>query len=231
MGDSAPLRNFDPTWEQKYASGHSQRAPWDIAVSFVFRYAPEDRQRRQVKILEVGCGTGSNLWFAAREGFSVSGIDASASAIAEARLRLAKDGLEGQLEVGDFTVLPFDADSFDLVIDRGALTCAGTQSQLKAIGEIHRVLRLGGSFLYTPFADTHYSRQTGRPGPDDVILDISGGTLQNVGQIRFVGRSELPLFVPPVSWEAEVVEYQAFEDIANPERGLHSSWRIIVRKR
>ena len=37
------------------------------------------------RILEVGCGMGNNLWFAAREGCRVSGLDAVESAIRFAR--------------------------------------------------------------------------------------------------------------------------------------------------
>lgn len=231
MNNGTQARSFDPVWEGLYAGGHSQRAPWDTVVSFLFRYAPKDRPRREVRILEVGCGTASNLWFAAREGFSVCGIDASPSAIAGARKRFADDGLEGRLEVADFTALPFGDGEFDLAIDRAALACAGTASQMRAIAEVHRVLRPGGCFLYTPYAETHASRAAGRPGSDGLTVDIGGGTLQGVGQIRFVGQSEIGLFLPDSQWSVDVAEYQAFEDIMNPARGLHSSWRIIARKR
>jgi SAM-dependent methyltransferase len=231
MSNSRQAMSFDPVWEELYLHGHSQRAPWDIVVSFLFRYAPKDRPRDGINILEVGCGTASNLWFAAREGFVVAGIDASSAAIVKARQRFAEDGLAGRLEVGDFTALPFDDTAFDLVVDRAALTCSGTSSQRKAIAEIHRVLKRGGCFLYTPYADTHASCAAGKPGPDGVTTDIAGGTLQGVGQIRFVAQSEIGVFLPDSDWQAEVVEYQSFDDKVNPTRGLHSSWRIIARKR
>ena len=108
--------SFDPVWEEKYSQGHSERYPWDHVVSFVFRNYPRHKLRKDVKILEVGCGTGSNLWFAAREGFQVAGIDASPSAIAYAQQRFAADGLTGDLRQGDFTELPHESNSFDLAL-------------------------------------------------------------------------------------------------------------------
>jgi SAM-dependent methyltransferase len=208
-----------------------QRAPWDSVVSFIFRYAPKGKPRGDISILEVGCGTASNLWFASREGFSVAGIDASPSAIAEARKRFAEEKLKGDLREGDFTALPFSDESFDLVVDRAALTCAGTSAQQKAMAEIHRVLKPGGCFLYTPYAGTHSSRAAGKPGEDGVTVDIAGGTLQGVGQIRFLDRDEIGAFLPPDRWNVEVAEYHTFEDIKNAPRGLHSEWRVIARKR
>ena len=95
MSDSSS--SFDPIWEEKYASGHSQNYPWDAVVSFVFRHAPRSIPRSEVKILEVGFGTGANLWFAAREGFDVSGIEGSKTAVLGARNRFAKENIAGDL--------------------------------------------------------------------------------------------------------------------------------------
>ena len=84
------LRNsssFDKTWESNYLSGHSQLYPWDLVVSFIFRNAPLKSPRKNIKILEIGFGSGSNLWFAAREGFDVYGIEASKIAVNFAKQR------------------------------------------------------------------------------------------------------------------------------------------------
>jgi len=63
--------SFDPHWEQQiYGQGaHLNLYPFDVVVTFVFRNAPRDRPRSEVRIVEIGCGAGNNLWFAAREGF------------------------------------------------------------------------------------------------------------------------------------------------------------------
>src|SRR5688572_320998 len=107
--------SFDTIWEERYAAGHQQRAPWDEVVSFLFRHAPRDRPRNAVKILEVGCGTASNLWFAALEGFDVYGLEGSSSAVETAKKRFAADKLKGDLRTGDFTDLPYEDNFFDLV--------------------------------------------------------------------------------------------------------------------
>lgn len=133
-------------WEASYAAGSRvQRYPWDVVVSFVYRYGrPADR------ILEVGCGTGANLWFAAREGFEVFGVDISAAAIRYARDRFAGEGLGGDFSVGDFSTLAHPDSFFDLVVDRAALSY--TDDIERPLSEIRRVLKPSGRFLFTPFS-------------------------------------------------------------------------------
>jgi SAM-dependent methyltransferase len=65
------------------------------------------------RILEVGCGEGSNIAVLARPGRVFFGCDLSALAIAMAR----RDGNEasGRLVVGDAGALPFPRDAFDAV--------------------------------------------------------------------------------------------------------------------
>ena len=72
--------------------------------------------------MEIGCGAGNNLWFAAREGFNVSGIDISHSAIEYAKERLLNDELAADLQVGCFNKLPWEDSSQDLGIDHCATT-------------------------------------------------------------------------------------------------------------
>src|SRR5258708_18910792 len=138
-------QSFDPVWDEIYQSGrHNNRYPWDAVVSYIYRYCPPNKAKNQISIIEVGCGTASNLWFAAREGMQVAGIDASQPAIQLAQERFRSENLSGDLRIGDFTELPWGGASFDMAIDPGALTCCGYNAATKAIGEVARVLRPGG---------------------------------------------------------------------------------------
>lgn len=225
---NAPV-TFDPVWEEKYAAGHGQRYPWDAVVSFVFRNAPRDRPRETVRILELGCGTGANLWFAAREGYAVAGVDASASAIAAARRRFGEEGLAGDLRVGDFTRLPYEDDSFDCAIDRASLTCCGSAALRAAVAEIRRVLRPGGRFFFNPYADSHSSARTGRAAGDGLTVDITGGTLVGVGQIHFVARHEVTeLFAE--GWTLKQLERLEITDMLGPQGSIHAEWRVLAEK-
>lgn len=216
-------------WEGKYSTGHAQRYPWDFVVSFVFRNAPKDRPGDQVRILEVGCGTASNLWMAAREGFSVAGLDGSASAIATAQRRFAEDGLKGDLRVGDFTALPFADQSFDIAIDRGAITCAPLATGRKAVAEIARTLKPGGKFLFNPYSLAHSSAQGGRIDPDGAVTDIAAGSLSDSGGVYFYSRREAEA-VLGTTLRLLKIEHLELTDETLPQRLVHAEWRIVAEK-
>ena len=220
---------IDPVWEANYAAGHSQRYPWDAVVSFVFRYAPKERARESVRVVEVGCGTGSNLWFAAREGFAVSGIDGSPTAIARARERFAKDGLKGELRVAEFDVLPFEDDSFDLAIDRGALTCVGFEAGKAAVAEVARVLRPGGFFLFNPYSKRHSSAFAGTLGADGRVEGIVRGTLVGVGGICFYERGEVEQALP-APWRIRVLEHIERANLLDENGLVHAEWQVVAKK-
>jgi SAM-dependent methyltransferase len=229
LTEDSQSRSFDPVWDRIYRSGlHGNRYPWDAVVSFVFRYRPRERKANEASIIEIGCGTGPNLWFAAREGFHVSGIDASEAAIADARARFAAEGLRGDFRVGEFSDLPFENASFDLGIDRAALTCTGDAVARKTVAELGRVLRPGGAMFCNVYSDRHSSRASGRAGPDGITSDISSGTLTGVGQIRFYDRDDLlALFVEP-TWTTLSLEHVSVTNAFDST--VHAEWRLIARR-
>jgi ubiquinone/menaquinone biosynthesis C-methylase UbiE len=99
--------------------------------------------------LVVGCGRGVDVEIAfdmMRVG-RVTAIDVDERQVMRARARL--DGTWGdrlRLEVGDVSAMPFADASFDLVLDFGIIHHVPIWQQ--AVGEIHRVLRPDGQFLF-----------------------------------------------------------------------------------
>jgi ubiquinone/menaquinone biosynthesis C-methylase UbiE len=224
-------QTFDSTWENEiYAQGRQlNRWPFDAVVSFLFRHAPKNRPRDQVRVLEVGCGTGNNVWCAAREGFDTTGIDGSETAIARARERLQSEGLKADLHVVDFTQLPFADASFDLAIDRCALSCVGRSAARRALGELARVLRPSGRLLFNPYSDRHTSALSGRLGPDDLTLDVRAGSLSGCGQLCFWSASQINTALVE-DWRVLSRQHVEFEEQARQTREIHAEWRLVVEK-
>jgi len=223
---------FDYTWEREIYGKRQQlnRYPFDSVVSFVFRNAPEVGPNENVRILEVGCGAGNNLWFAAREGFRVTGIDASFSAIEYAKSRFAREGLEGDFYVGEFSDLPFAEEAFDLVIDRAALTHTGFSVAELAVEEIHRVLKMGGRFFFNAFGVKHTSCTSGHCGPNGVICDVQEGTLMGVGQVCFYSRRDLERLFR-TGWRLLSVQSHESIETLLPKNTVQAEWRVIAEKK
>jgi SAM-dependent methyltransferase len=101
---------------------------------------------RGKRVLDVGCGAGTDLARFARGGASVVGVDLSASAIALARQNFAQQGLDGAFHEADGERLPFDADSFDLVFAHGVVQYTPGGRQL--VEECRRVLKPGAEAVF-----------------------------------------------------------------------------------
>lgn len=100
-------------------------------------------------VLEVGCGRGGGASFVARyhHPARMVAVDVAQRAVELCRARFALPNLTFQ--VGDAERLPFEAGTFDAVINVESSHCYGRISAF--FSEVRRVLRPGGAFLYADF--------------------------------------------------------------------------------
>jgi ubiquinone/menaquinone biosynthesis C-methylase UbiE len=217
------------TWEKIYSEGMQiNRYPYDAVVTFIYRNYPRNIKRKNVKILEVGCGSGNNLWFAAREGFNVTGIDVSESAINYARNRFEDENLIGNFVVGNLEELPFDNDTFDFVIDRAALSYINFNTCKQVILDINRVLKVDGKMFFNPFSDRHSSCVSGKYNPNGITTDIKEG-IKDCGDTCFYGKRDIyELFKK--SWRIESIQHTETVEQINPEYFVYADWKVIAQK-
>src|SRR4029078_12724443 len=101
---------------------------------------------RGKKVLDVGCGAGTDLARFAKGGAIVSGVDLSSSAIDLARQNFAQQGLEADLREADGEALPFPDNEFDFVFAHGVVQYTGGDRAL--VQECRRVLKPGGTAVF-----------------------------------------------------------------------------------
>ncbi|HXW03698.1 MAG TPA: methyltransferase domain-containing protein [Vicinamibacterales bacterium] len=101
---------------------------------------------RDRRVLDVGCGAGTDLVRFARGGAIVSGVDVSSSAIALARENFAQQGLTADLREADGEHLPFPDETFDLVYAHGVVQYTANGRAL--VDECRRVLKPGGDAIF-----------------------------------------------------------------------------------
>lgn len=103
------------------------------------------------RVLEVGCGTGSDLLQFARHGALATGIDITAK-----HLELAKQRVGGlaTVQYGDACAIPFEDNTFDYVYSHGVIHHMDRPEL--ASREILRVLKPGGRFNVQVYAKWSY---------------------------------------------------------------------------
>jgi 2-polyprenyl-3-methyl-5-hydroxy-6-metoxy-1,4-benzoquinol methylase len=79
--------SLQPLWDEVLRAPHWQRAyPNEEMIRFVARRFYSTTDRGSIRILDLGCGAGTQTWYLAREGFDVSAIDGSQVGIDRATL-------------------------------------------------------------------------------------------------------------------------------------------------
>jgi SAM-dependent methyltransferase len=103
-------------WEERYRSGDT---PWDTAQpSSELQRVVATENIRPCPVIELGCGTGTNAIWLAKQGFDVTAVDLSTLAINRARERAAEQQVKPDFLCADVLNLP-DLGSYDFFFDRG----------------------------------------------------------------------------------------------------------------
>ena len=115
---------------------HRYTKEWHIPLAADFAGA------KSLKVLEIGCGVGTDGVQFARAGADYTGVDLTDAAVQLAQKNFDLLGLPGTFRTADAENLDFANDSFDLVYSHGVLH--HTPDTAQAVREIHRVLRPDG---------------------------------------------------------------------------------------
>lgn len=124
-------RFFDELERERYA--------WEPYIRDFARF----EEGRGKKLLEVGVGAGTDFINWVRNGAIATGVDLTEQGVSLTKERLSLEGLSAEVRVADAESLPFESDTFDMVYSYGVLH--HSPNTPKAIGEVHRVLKPGGT--------------------------------------------------------------------------------------
>ncbi|HYJ91556.1 MAG TPA: class I SAM-dependent methyltransferase [Pyrinomonadaceae bacterium] len=150
-----------------------------------------------MKVLDVACGAGTASIAAARAGADITGVDIAQNLIDQAIANAEQAGVTATFEVGDAEELPYEDDSFDLVMTMfGAMFAPRpdvTASELK------RVCKPGGVIAMANWTPEGFTGQTFKlnakynPPPPEIPAPVLWGN-EDIVRDRFSeGISDLQL--------------------------------------
>lgn len=185
---------WDSGWDNLFKRKEWGKYPPEELVRFVGRNYYGVADRRKIRFLDLGCGPGANLWYLAREGFQVDGVDGSAVALAQAKQRLSMENLRAGLHHCDVAKLDFEEATFDCIIDIECVYANSLSDSRKIIAEAHLALKPGGLMFSKTFATGTSGDGTGRrvEGEPNTYLELEDSPLHSeYGLIRFTAEKEI----------------------------------------
>lgn len=153
---------------------HRYEKEWHIPAAANFASA------RGQRVLEIGCGLGTDGAKFAQAGADYTGVDLTEAAIELARKRFELFGLKGRFQVADAENLDFPSDSFDLVYSHGVLH--HTPDIQAAIREMHRVLKPGGRAIVMLYHRGSYNYRVGI----SILRRAGMGLLKSTAGIKLI---------------------------------------------
>ncbi len=133
-------------WDRRYVDDD---LPWDTGRPDTYLVRTVSRWPvRRGTVLDVGCGTGTNTIWLARQGFDAVGLDISARAVEIARERAAAAGVSCRFLRDDFLTCPLLPGSCVFVFDRGCFhAAAGEEARVAFARQVASCLAEDGLWL------------------------------------------------------------------------------------
>jgi len=218
---------WDKGWDTLFDNQRWGRYPPVELVRVVSRNFSTNTDKSAIRILEIGCGPGANIWYLAREGFFAVGLDGSKVALEQARQYLEAESLSAELLEGDAMSLPFADGVFDAVIDIECIYANTLKDAGVIINEAHRVLKSGGFLFSITFTGDTSGYGTAVPDEPNTFTDYKNGPLhQGYGVVRLTAESEINI----IYGVFDVIEYDSITRTDGNRKQQISEWLITGRK-
>jgi SAM-dependent methyltransferase len=112
------------------------KAPWDAGPRSELIEFINKLENKPSKVIDLGCGTGSNAIFLAKQGFDVTGVDFASSAILKAKEKARLEGVKINFVEDDITNLQNIKGVYDLLVDYGTFDDLSNENRQKYVETI-----------------------------------------------------------------------------------------------
>ncbi|MBV8861589.1 MAG: class I SAM-dependent methyltransferase [Mycobacterium sp.] len=168
--------------------------PWDTKAPKENVVAWQAQGLVHGAVLDIGCGLGDNAIYLAQQGFDVTGLDISPTALSTAERRAKDAGVHVRFAVADSTKLEGYTDAFDTIVDSGMFHCLNDDAKRSYAAAAHRAARPGATLLLSCFSDANPADEDWpRPAVSEQTLrDVLGGAGWDIESLE------------PATWRREI---------------------------
>lgn len=188
---STSTPSWEPLWDDIFASRSWGAYPSENLIRFIAKNYYNVPDRKKIKILDMGAGTGANTIYLAREGFDTYAIDGSAVAIDIIDQKLKRESLQATLASGDIGNLPFQDNSLDCIVEINCVMCNNFENSQKIIQHAVTKLKPGGRFFSMCAKEGSWGDGLGQKIEDGTYKDAPAGPYANMGTVRFLRRNQI----------------------------------------
>jgi ubiquinone/menaquinone biosynthesis C-methylase UbiE len=203
---------------------------------------------RQLKVLDAGTGPGFMATIMALLGHDVTGVDLCSKMISCAKENTASLGLSINFQCIDAGELPFEDNTFDVVVSRNVLWALTNPEEV--LLQWHRVLKQGGTLMY--FDGNHYYylydaahreareahiAQYGDPHADNSVVNFK--EMEEIAYNLPLSKVDRPAWdiatLPGLGYDVTCVEVTCPEEKRskndNSSSGYYNTFLVVSQKR
>ncbi len=197
--------------------------------AFVQEAVPVLKKYGVKRVLDLGCGTGRNTRYLAKQGFQVMGVDKSPDAIEIARIKSPSI----KFEVADAREIPFPENAFDAVVCTHVIEHHLEDEIKKIISEIARVTRKGGLLVLSTISSRDSAFGTGKRLAENTYIGLD--SFWDGGEIHhFFTRTELVNLLGRY-YDLLDIRHSTYHNFDPSSEGYHkikiAHWHVIGIKR
>ncbi len=183
-------------WDSRYEKGD---LPWDSNIrSRELARVITETPIIPCRAVELGCGTGTNALFLAKQGFEVTAFDISSVATEQATLRAKEAGVKVDFVSDDLCALKWDGRPFDFIFDRGCYHCAREESIEKMQATLAKLSKPGTRYL--SLIGNATAKHGNEPAMTEEEIQHEYGLLFEIDDLRSIHLEDAGGVEGPLAW-------------------------------
>lgn len=211
-------------WEKYYKKLKNKKFwPWTELIRLCKKFV---KPKKNIKVLEIGVGNGANIPFFISEGFKFYGIDSSNHVIKYLKKRFPQ--IKRNLYFGEFENNIIRDEYFDIIVDRGAISCGNnSQKILKIINLAHKNLKKGGIFIGTDWYSKNSTFYKAKKKFGEELITFSSGPFKGAGGINFSSIRNIKFYFK----KFKILHLEEINKKNYLSKKKFSTWSIVTKKK